>query len=377
MHIKKYNYPKNFTENEIADISNAIINTIIEGTTILSEEVVKFEKEFAEYLNVEYVLGCNSGTDALYLALKTIDVQPNDEVIIPANTFYATAAAVKLAGAKLVLCDVDKDSYLMTAQEVKRVITDKTKAVIAVHLYGNVCDVDEISELCKNNKLYFIEDCAQAHGAKWNGIKVGTKSDIGCFSFHPSKNLPAAGDAGAISTNDFNFAKKIKMLRHLGQSEQNCHNVIGINSKLDAIQSIVLSKGLKKLDEWNSKRRTNAQRYRQGLTGLPLLMQKEGQSAQHVYHLFQIKTQNKEREALLKYLLAMGVDAVVRYPNPIHKQAAFRDEQLNIIGLPIAEDLCDSLICLPIHPHLTEDEINYVITKITEFYNDNYTGLRQ
>ena len=366
--VSKYDYRKNFSESELDSMVEEIRAAIKEGNTILSEHVQSFEHHFGDYLGVDYVYGCNSGTDSLHLALRALDIKIGDEVVIPANTFYATAVAITLVGAKPVLCDVDEETFLMTTENISKVITPQTKAVIAVHLYGNACNVSAISMFCKAHGLYFVEDCAQAHGAKWNNSYVGSQSDVGCFSFHPSKNLPASGDAGASVTQNKSLALKLKKLRHLGQKEQNVHELIGLNSKLDSIQAIILNQCLLKLDEWNSKKRVIADKYKELLKNTPVKFQKVNTKAFCVYHLMQIKVDKSLRDKLLDFLKDSGIDVAIRYPTPIHLQESFRYLNQDIGKFPISEMLSESLLCLPIHAHLTDQDIVYVSHKIIDFF---------
>jgi dTDP-4-amino-4,6-dideoxygalactose transaminase len=287
-------------------------------------------------------------------------VGPGDEVITQANTFHATVAAICQTGAKPVLVDCDADSFLIDVDALDSAISTRTRAIIPVHMYGRATTrIDEIMRLASRRGCVVIEDSAQAHGAKVLGRKTGTFGHVGCFSFHPSKNLAAAGDGGAVVTDDETIADRLRILRNLGQSSPNEHVMIGHNSKLDTVQSLVLQSKLSHLDDWNNARRVIAGRYRDGLNRLPLAFQSSGDAENHVYHLFQILLPN--RDELLQSLQSHEIDAVVRYPTPIHLQHAFVRFGWRSGAFPVAEALSRQSICLPIHPSLSDSQLDFVI----------------
>jgi dTDP-4-amino-4,6-dideoxygalactose transaminase len=370
MRIRRYNYPAQF-ENSQA-LAERLREMLLSGHYILAEEVTDFENAFAEYLGVKHVRGVNSGTDALILALRVLGIGRGDEVITQANTFHATVAAIALTGATPVLTDADDHSYLIDEAHIASAITSRTRALIAVHLYGKPTPMAAILEIARKSAVALIEDAAQAHGAKFGGKRMGSVGLLGCFSFHPSKNLAAAGDGGAIATDDSTLAERLQQHRALGQASQNHHVVLGYNTKLDAIQAQILHWKLSKLDEWNESRRRVAAWYRERLKELPVSFQSASSDELHVYHLFTIRTDR--RAELLAHLQGLEIDAVVRYPVPIHLQPAFADYRWCPGQFPVAERLAKELLCLPIRPDMTVDEMDYVADGVRSFFRGRISG---
>lgn len=367
MKVQRYDYVSQFEHFEefIAELSRMIQD----GHYVLSNEVSQFEGEFARYLQCAFVSAVNTGTDALTCALKALDIRPGDEVITQANTFNATVAAICLAGAKPTLVDVNENTFLMDTKEALARVNSKTRVFLPVHLYGKATPMRELLVACEKQALHLVEDAAQAHGACVEGQRVGTCGILGCFSFHPSKNLAAAGDGGAICTNRADLKKRVDAIRALGQVGQNNHLYLGYNTKLDSIQAKVLSWKLPKLDVWNDKRRGVARMYRERLADLPLRFQLWDGENEHVFHLFAVRTDR--RDQLVEHLRSNGVDAVVRYPTPIHLQAAFCDYGWKKGQFPVAEALACELLCLPIRPNLTGSEIDYVCAAVASFFKSN------
>jgi len=368
--IGRYNYADQFGDS-IECVLDEVRRMLVDGRYVLTEEVCQFEREFAAYLGVPCVCGVNSGTDALTLALKALGIGPGDEVITQANTFHATVAAIRMSGATPRLVDADDRTYLISQSQVAAAIGARTRAVVPVHLYGKATPLAHLMSLADRYALAVVEDAAQAHGARIDGRPAGSVGTAGCFSFHPSKNLAAAGDAGAVATSDRRLAERIGQLRNLGQRAQNEHVIVGANSKLDAIQARILSVKLPRLDDWNARRRAVARLYRQGLAGLPVDFQEwsagEGApGADHVFHLFTVRTEC--RDALLAHLQAAGIDAVVRYPTPIHLQPAFADLGWQRGQFPVAERLARELLCLPIRPDMTPGETAAVVDSVRRFF---------
>lgn len=365
MKVGRYNYLAQFGDD--ADVLLCQLREmLLSGRYILSREVADFEKAFAAYLGAEHVCGVNSGTDAIALTLQALGLKAGDEVITQANTFNATVAAIRIAGATPVLVDAEENSFLMDVSQLPDAVTSRTRVLMPVHLYGKPVPMEALIVLARDRGIDIVEDAAQAHGAKINGKKVGTFGIASCFSFHPSKNLAAAGDAGAVATNNIQLARQFVLIRSLGQRAQNEHLVRGMNSKLDSLQAAVLLWKLPHLDKWNARRRAVAGWYRECLAGLPLSFQAEGYNEEHAYHLFTIRTDR--RDALLEHLLNAGVDAVVRYPTPIHLQPAFADCGWRPGQFPVAERLAKELVCLPIRPDMQHDEVNYVGVCIRSFF---------
>jgi dTDP-4-amino-4,6-dideoxygalactose transaminase len=365
MKIERYNYPDQFGD-DAAPLLADLRRLLESGQYILTPEVKRFEEAFARFLGARFVRGVNSGTDALILALLALGVGRGDEVITHANTFHATVAAILFAGATPVLVDACEDSFLMDATQVADAVTHRTRVLLPVHLYGKPTPMVPLLELAKKSGLHVVEDACQAHGAKFDGRCAGTFGVVGCFSFHPSKNLAAAGDAGAVVTDREDLDELIRRKRELGQSGQNHHVTVGLNTKLDALQACVLSWKLPRLDKWNACRRRVAAWYRERLHGLPLQFQSEDRREEHVYHLFQVRTER--RDGLLAHLRSAGIDAVVRYPEPIHLQEAFADCGWKKGQFPVAERLAAELLCLPLRPDMSEGEVGYVAETVHSFF---------
>jgi dTDP-4-amino-4,6-dideoxygalactose transaminase len=365
MRVERYNYNSQLGEEWRAVVEQIGV-MLTDGRYILTDEVRNFEMEFAAYLGAKHVRGVNSGTDALMIALLASGVKPGDEVITQANTFYATVAAIRLIRARPVLVDADESSYLIDERQIEAAITPQTRVLLPVHLYGKPTPMRGLLAMAGKYGLHVIEDACQAHGARIEGRPVGTFGTAGCFSFHPSKNLAAAGDAGAVVTDDAPLDESVRRHRELGQASQNRHILVGLNSKLDAIQALVLSKKLPRLDGWNLQRRRMAMCYRERLAGLPLDFQSTNRDEQHVYHLFQVRTAC--RDQLLAHLQAAGVDAVIRYPQPIHLQTAFADCGWRDGQFPVAERLSRELLSLPIRPDMPMCELDFVADQVRAFF---------
>ncbi|VFR58019.1 DegT/DnrJ/EryC1/StrS aminotransferase [plant metagenome] len=363
--VSRYNYAEQFGPS-FDRLVEHIGAQILEGRYILTEEVQHFESAFACYLDTGHTIGLNSGTDALIIAMMALGIRPGDEVITQANTFYATVAAICLLGATPVLVDANPRTFLMDVDQVEHAITPRTRAILPAHLFGACTPMDALLRLCRIHSLNLVEDAAQCHGARFLGKRAGTFGEVGCFSFHPSKNLAAAGDAGACVTDSAVLADKMRVIRGLGQRKQNEHVALGLNSKLDSIQAAILAWKLPLLDAWNESRRQIAASYRDQLTGTPLAFQETPSGSTNVYHLFQIKTD--ARDDLLGYLTRAGIDAVVRYPQPIHLQPAFNAQRWNQGQFPVAENLAATTLCLPMRPDMSEAEINTVCSVVRSFY---------
>jgi dTDP-4-amino-4,6-dideoxygalactose transaminase len=340
---------------------------LLGGDYVLSSHVDDFQRSFAKFVESSHCLGVNSGTDALLIVLRALGIGAGDEVITQANTFHATVAAIELTGATPVLVDANESSFLIDWPAVRAAVTPRTRAIIPVHLYGKPTPMSEMLALSRDKGLVVVEDAAQAHGARIDGTRVGTFGIAGCFSFHPSKNLAAAGDAGAIVTDDATVAQTIEQIRALGQRKQNDHVLLGYNSKLDSLQARILSHKLARLDEWNAQRRRVAALYREALRDHPISFQREDANEEHVYHLFQIRLEH--RDDLLAHLKRNGVDAVVRYPVPIHLQPAFQHHDWRVGQFPVAERLANELLCLPMRPDLTEDDVTFVSDCVSSFFD--------
>jgi len=346
-------------KKEIDEAAERVLNS---GWFILGKELESFEKEFANYCGKKYGVGVGNGTQALELALKSFDIGKGDEVITVPNTSPFTALGIIESGAKPVFVDIGED-YLIDVKKIEKAITEKTKAIMPVHLYGQACDMAPIIEIAEKHNLVIIEDCCQAHGAEYEGKKVPV-SNIGCFSFYPSKNLGAFGDAGIIVTNNEKAAEKIRILRNGGQKIRDDVQVIGINSRLDEIQSAILRAKLKYLNKWNEKRREIAKNYNAELKNfaeLPI----ENKNGKHVYHLYVIR--NEKRDELKRYLAEMEIETGIHYSIPLHLEKAFSYLGYKEGDFPKTEKYAREILSLPMYPELTEEEIGKIIKTIKEF----------
>ncbi|OPJ61653.1 DegT/DnrJ/EryC1/StrS family aminotransferase [Clostridium oryzae] len=349
-------------ENEIYDQFRSVYsrNWFIQG-----EELSKFENEFAEFCDSNYCIGCGNGLDALYLILRGFDIGAGDEVIVPSNTYIATALAVSYTGAKPIFVDPDLKTYNINSELIERAVTSRTKAIIAVHLYGQPADIDEINSIAKKYDLKVIEDSAQAHGALYKGKKVGSLGDASAFSFYPGKNLGALGDAGAVVTNNRELADKIRALGNYGSSKKYHHIYKGNNSRLDEMQAAFLRVKLKNLGKWNEERRRIAQKYSEGISSDIIFKPYEAHYSMHVWHLYVIRTER--REELSSYLNMNEIGNVIHYPIPMHLQSAYKELNIEEGSLPIAEKISKEVISLPIWYGMKDEEINYVIDKINSW----------
>jgi dTDP-4-amino-4,6-dideoxygalactose transaminase len=325
--------------------------------------VEKFEKDFAAYCCSQYAVGVGSGTEALWLALLACGVGAGDEVITVANTFMATAEAITYCGARPVFVDVNEATYTMDPAGLEEALSSRTKAIIPVHLFGQPADMDPILEFAREHKLFVIEDAAQAHGAKYKGRTAGTLGDAGCFSFYPSKNLGAFGEAGAILTDNTELQEKLRMLRDHGQVRKYRHNVVGWNCRMDGIQAAVLSVKLRHLDTANSLRRAHALQYNRALAGLgEVATPFEAPYAWHVYHVYAIRAE--ERDEIIWCLKQKGIECGVHYPVPIHLQKAYQGLGYEAGSLPVSERIALEMISLPMFPELTAAQVAAVALNV-------------
>jgi dTDP-3-amino-3,4,6-trideoxy-alpha-D-glucose transaminase len=334
------------------------------GQFILGDEVEQFESEFAAYCEASRAVGVASGTDALALSLRALDIGPGDEVLVPANSFIATAEAVSLVGATPRFVDVDPFTHTITAETVEQAIGHRTAAVMAVHLYGRTVDLDPIIELARAAEARVIEDACQAHGARYKGRRVGAIGDVGCFSFYPAKNLGGWGDGGAVTTNDPALADRVSLLRSHGERPRYRHHEVGTTSRLDAIQAAVLRVKLRKLDEWNDRRRSLASRLTSSLADAPVSQPvPPGRDLDHVFHQYVITT--RSRDELRRHLDQSGVSTGIHYPVPIHRTRAY--EMPSEVSLPVVEQLAGQICSLPIYPDMTDAELSLITESITHF----------
>jgi len=331
----------------------------------LGPAVGEFEKKIAEYCGCKYTLGVSSGSDALIVGLMALGIKPGDEVITTPFTFFATAGAIARLGAKPVFVDVLPDSYNIDPAQIEEKITKKTRAIIPVHLFGQLAQMKPIMEIAGRRNLAIVEDAAQAIGATQNGIKSGNFGHLGCFSFYPTKNLGGFGDGGLVTTNDEKLAEKIRILRDHGQNPRYFYKTIGGNFRLDSIQAAVLAVKLKYLEQWNKKRRQNAALYDKILADSPVRTPKIDSNNMSIYHQYTIAA--LKRDDLQKYLSENGIGSSIFYPKPLHLQECFKSLGYRKGDLPVAERLADEVLSLPIYPELTSEQIEYTAKTILEF----------
>jgi dTDP-4-amino-4,6-dideoxygalactose transaminase len=328
------------------------------------EHVVRFEESWAAYCGTATAVGVANGTDALVLALRALDIGPGDEVVVPSNTFVATAEAVVLAGAVPRFADVDPDTLVMTAQTLKEAVRPRTRAAIAVHLFGQMADMDELTRTASEMGIEIIEDAAQAQGARWRGSPAGSIGRVGCFSFYPGKNLGAFGDAGALVTSDEDLAVRLRSLRDHGRGEGGHYNhvAVGTNSRLDALQAVVLSAKLKRLDGWNAARRELVARYRDQLANTGARLVSESDDSYAVYHL--AVAQVDDRDAVIAELAARGVATGIHYPTPCHLSGPY--EPYADQPLPVVEAAAGRILSLPLFPHMTDGQVDSVCRRLDQ-----------
>ena len=342
------------------EINTAVHRVLNSGWYILGEEVEAFELAFSQYCSVEYCMGVGNGLDALMLALRAMGVHEGDEVIVPSNTYIATWLAVSMVGATPVPVEPDLETYNIDPNLIEAAITDRTKVIMPVHLYGHTADLDPILTVAKENNLWVLEDAAQAHGASYKGKKIGGHGDAVAWSFYPGKNLGAMGDGGAVTTNNATIAKKIKSLRNYGSSIKYHNEDKGVNSRLDPIQAAVLRVKLKYLDEWNTRRKMVASKYLNSLSDTSFILPHQKKWTDHAWHVFVVRDLN--RQSVIEKLTAKGVGTMVHYPVPPHLQPAYKDLCIKKNELPVAEEIHRTVLSLPISPHMNKDQIDYVIT---------------
>jgi dTDP-4-amino-4,6-dideoxygalactose transaminase len=347
------------------EIRQAVLEALNSGWYILQERVKKFEDNFAKFCNVKEAVCTSSGTTALFLSLLACNIQKGDEVIIPSFSFFATASTILHVGAKPVFVDIDSKTFNIDPDKIKEKISKQTKGIIPVHLFGHPIDMDSIMELADKNDLYVIEDACQAHGAEYKGKKVGGLGHAACFSFYPSKNMTVCGDGGIVTTNNKDISEKIKLLRDHGSTEKYVHNIIGYNMRFNEIQAAIGIRQLEKLQKWNETRRKIAREYNGNLKGV-VTTPIEEKWAKHVYHMYVIKT--KKRNDLHIFLKNHGISTGIHYPTPIHKQPAFLKTLKNVPFLENTEKNAEKVLSLPIHPQLSQIELEYVCKKITDFF---------
>lgn len=364
--------------NSIKSEVNAAIQQVLDNTAyILGASVQNFERDFSAAHQVKYCLGTSSGTDANHLVLWGLGIGAGDEVIVPANTFIATAWGATLCAATPVFVDCDPETYNIDPAKVEKAITKKTKAIVAVHLYGQSADLDPLIDIAKKHNLILVEDAAQAHLAEYKGKLVGGLTEAASFSYYPGKNLGAYGEGGAVTTNNEALYNKIKKLREHGQSQKYYHDILGHNYRMEGIQGAVLEVKLKYLSKWTDARRSVAAKYNEGLKNFAkVITPKEASYAKHVYHLYVIQLNdgsleksNQLRDKLKDFLTQNGVNVGLHYPIPLHMQECFKNLGYKKGDFPNSEKIAEAGLSLPMFPELTDEQISYVIEKIKEFFS--------
>ena len=334
----------------------------------LGKNVQALEKEFAEFCKVKHGIGVGSGTDALHVALRAMDIGYGDEVITVSHTFIATTEAIMLVGAVPVFVDIDPVTCLMDVSQIEDKITDKTKAILPVHLYGQTVDMDPLLEIARKHDLKVIEDACQAHGAEYKGRRAGSMGDAGAFSFYFSKNLGGYGEGGFVTTNDDDLAKKVRMIRDHGSQEKYYHHVVGMNARLDELQAVVLRAKLPYLEAWNEQRRAHAKKLKSLLAETSVAAPTELEGNRHVYHLYVVRTQH--RDDLMQWLRDHNVFPGIHYPVPIHLQPAVASLGYKEGDLPVTEQVVKEILSLPIYAELTDEQIEYMVGMIKKFESE-------
>ena len=354
---------KKINERYREEINSRIKNVLDSGWYILGNECKVFEENFAKFIGVKHCIGCANGLDALNLIIRGFGFKQGDEIIVPANTYIASILAISENGCTPVLVEPDIETYNINPDLIEEKITDKTKAIMVVHLYGQAVKMQKIKEIAKRHNLKIIEDSAQAHGSIYNGVKCGSLGDASGFSFYPGKNLGALGDGGCVTTNDDELAKKIRAIANYGSDYKYHHIYKGVNSRLDEIQAAVLNVKLKYLDEDNKKRREISKYYRENIRNPKIILPKTYDENSHVWHVFAVRTEN--RDEFQKYLSDNEIQTIIHYPTPPHKQEAYRE--WSNLSYPISEEIHSTIISIPISPVMTEDEVKKVLEVINEY----------
>jgi len=349
-----------------AEIDAALDRALDHCTFCLGPDVAQFEKDFAQFCGAQFCVGMNSGTSALHVAMRLLNVGPGDEVITTPYTFIATSWAISYCGAKPVYVDIDGATFNLNPKLLEKAITPRTKAILPVHLYGHPFDADPVLEICRKHKLPLVEDACQAHGAKYKGRTVGTLGDISCFSFYPAKNLGACGEGGALVTNNPDFAARAKSLREHGSTQRYHHDETGYNYRMEGFQGAVLGVKLKHLQKWTDERRCVAERYAELLADTPLRLPREADYARSAWHLYTVR--HPRRDELKKHLDEHGIGNAVHYPIPLHLQKAYAALGHKPGDFPVAEKAARGVLSLPMFPELTDAQIRRVAEVVKNFF---------
>ncbi|MDH7517799.1 MAG: DegT/DnrJ/EryC1/StrS family aminotransferase [Candidatus Thermoplasmatota archaeon] len=348
------------------EIDNAIKEVIGDTSFIMGKYLKNFEDNFAAFCKAKHMVGCASGTAAVHLSLLCANLKRGDEVITVPNTFIATTECISYVGGKIKFVDVKPDTCLIDIDKLEKAITRKTKAVIVVHLYGQMPDMQRIREIADDHGLFLIEDAAQAHAAEWNGHQPGFYGDVAAYSFFPAKNLGCYGDGGGVVTNNDELGEKLRLLVNHGRSTKYEHLIEGYNYRLDSLQAAILNAKLPHLQKWTDLRRTHAKYYDKNLPN-EIVRPVEARGAKHVYYMYEIRV--KHRDELMQYLKEKGIDCGVHYPIPLHLQPAYKKLGIKRGSYPVSEQLAGEILSIPIYPELSEEQRDYIVDNITQFYN--------
>ena len=348
------------------EVDEAIQKVIDDSSFIMGPYLKNFEENFARFCGVKHAIGCSSGTTAVHLALLAGGVKKGDEVITVPNTFIATTECISYVDGSIKFVDVKEDTALMDIDQLEKVITPKTKAIVVVHLYGQMSDMERIREIANDYDLFLIEDAAQAHAAEWRGHQPGFYGDVASYSFFPAKNLGCFGDGGAVVTNDDELAEKVRLLVNHGRMSKYEHLMEGYNYRLDALQAAILNVKLKHLPKWTELRREHAAFYNDHLPD-EIERPVEAKGAKHVYYMYVIRT--KKRDKLMSYLKERGISTGIHYPVPLHLQPAYKNLGFKKGDFPVSEKLADEILSIPVYPELTDEQLNYIVDTIKQFFN--------
>jgi len=351
------------------EIDQAIQNVINDTAFIGGSYTNSFESAFADYCSANYCIGVGNGTDALVVALKILGIGKGDEVITAANSFIATSEAVTLSGAKVIFADINPRTYNIDVNQVEKLINERTKAIIPVHIYGQPAEMNQFLDIAQKHKVFLIEDAAQAHGAEYRGMRIGSIGDMACFSFYPGKNLGAYGDAGAIVTNNEEYALKARMIANHGRIEKYSHEMEGMNSRLDGIQSAILSVKLKHLDDWTTQRIQAASLYKHHLENTDLILPSIIDDAKAVYHLYVVRTKKESRNSLITHLKNKGIGVGIHYPIALPNLNAYQYMGLHKHEFPAATRASQEILSLPIFPEIKESEVGYIANSIKQYFS--------
>ena len=364
MHVPFLNPAAQFNALK-AELLPAIEKTLANGHYVLGPNVAAFEQEMAACTGTRFAIGVNSGSDALTLALRALEIGPGDEVITTPFTYIAPAEAIHQMGARIVFADIDRRTFNLDPTEVARRITSRTKAIIPVHLFGQPAPLEKLLALTRERGIHLVEDCAQAIGARYRGQSVGSFGRAGCLSFYPTKNLGACGDGGLIVTNEEPLARKLRTLRVHGIERRYFHDCHGYNSRLDELQAAILRVKLPHLERWNARRAQIAARYSAGLAGLPLTTPLSSNESTHVFHVYAVLVE--KRDPIQQFLAEHGVPTIIYYPRPLHLQQVYAGLGYREGDFPVAEEIARKILPLPMYPELTEAEVDYVVATISQF----------